>query len=287
MKRPLCDLHLHTTASDGIFSPAALIDHAAANDVGAVAVTDHDTVDGLDEASARAAAAGVEFVPGIEFSVEHPEGSFHLLGYYIDHRNESLLKLIGYLKERRGTRIHRIIDDLARHGIDLPLEEVLAVSEGGSPGRPHVARVLIKHGYASDMKDAFANFLVRGKPGFVKKDKATLEEAMGHIIDAGGIPVLAHPISLECRDMKEFEQVLDGLVEMGLGGIEACASMHREEEVREFERIAEARHLLVTGGSDFHGDKNEKIGWYGENNPIPWRLFEELDSYKKKNMPAG
>jgi 3',5'-nucleoside bisphosphate phosphatase len=280
-----CDLHLHTTASDGIYSPSKLIDHAIAHGVSALAVTDHDTTDGLDEAIACAEEKGVSLVPGIEFSVEYPEGSFHLLGFYIDHGDPDLQRLIGTLKERRGTRIYRMIDDLASHGIDIPINEVLSIS-GGSPGRPHVARVLVNHGHAPSVKEAFKNFLVKGKPGYVKKDKATFDDAVGCIIGAGGIPVLAHPISLECCDMGHFERLLEGLLRKGLRGIEVYASMHSEDEISAFLRIARGRGLLATGGSDFHGDKNEKIGWYSDGFPIPYGTYEELAAYRRAHPPG-
>lgn len=281
-----CDLHLHTTASDGIYSPSRVIDHAVDHGITALAITDHDTTDGLDEAITHAGERGVSLVPGIEFSVEYPEGSFHLLGLYIDHRNAAMQRLIGVLKERRGTRIHRMIDDLAAHGFVIPLDEVLSIS-GDSPGRPHVARVLVNHGFAGNVKEAFRDFLVKGKPGYVKKDKASLDDAMGCIIGAGGIPVLAHPISLECRDMGQFDRLLDGLVSKGLRGIEVYASMHSDEQVEAFLVIARRRGLLVTGGSDFHGDKNEKIGWYSEASSIPYDIYEELAAYRRAHPPAG
>ena len=280
---PLIDLHVHTTASDGIMAPSRLVDFAADSGVVALALTDHDTTDGIDEAVARAAIRGIDVIPGIEFSVDHPVGSFHMVGLFIDHGNRKLQEIITYLKERRSTRIHRMIDDLKMHGIDISLDEVIALSDGGSPGRPHVARVLVKHGFAPSVKDVFQHFLVPGKPGFVKKDKVTAEVALAGIRDAGGIPVLAHPVSMEYASREEFERSLARLIDSGLQGVEAYAYMHTKEEVEYYRSAAVQQGLIVTGGSDYHGDKDEKIGWYAEDSPIPYELYGELLRFRKAN----
>ena len=181
----LIDLHTHTTASDGIYSPAALIDLAIEKGVGVLAITDHDTVGGLAEALGHAAEKNFSLIPGIEFSIDFRGGSFHLVGLGIDHRNGDLLEVTEGLRKTRSTRITRIVEDLGKHGIVVSEEEIIKEAGGESMGRPHVARVLIRHGFGKDMEDIFARYLVQGRPGYVKKDKIQLAEAIRLIRGAG------------------------------------------------------------------------------------------------------
>jgi 3',5'-nucleoside bisphosphate phosphatase len=273
------DLHTHTTASDGIYSPRDLIDLAIRSGVVAMAITDHDTVDGLPEAIEYAASVGFKLYPGVEFSIDYDEGSFHLLGLNIDYTNERLKKTVRDLADHRATRAYRIIDDLKKHGIDIPIDEVIRVAGDGSMGRPHIARVMVDHGYASNIREIFQKYLVKGKPGYVKKVRIRFEDAIGLIRECGGLAVVAHPISLECRDMVAFEELLEGFVRTGVEGLEAFASMHTVEQATEFSEIALKHNLLLTGGSDFHGDKDETIGNYRKENPIPIELFDKLESF--------
>ena len=276
------DLHTHTTASDGIYPPRDLIDLAMRGGIVAMAMTDHDTVDGLPEAMAYSAKVGFKLYPGVEFSIDYDEGSFHLLGLNIDYANERLRRTVRDLAEHRATRAYRIIEDLKKHGIDIPIEEVLRAAGGGSMGRPHVARVMVDRGYASNIREIFQNYLVKGKPGYVKKVRIGFENAVELIRECGGIAVVAHPISLECRDMAAFEELLAGFVRAGVEGLEAYASMHTVEQAAEFSRIALKHDLVLTGGSDFHGDKDEIIGNYRRENPIPIELYDKLESYLAK-----
>lgn len=271
------DLHTHTTASDGIYPPRALIDLARSNGLVAMAITDHDTVDGLGEALEYAASVGFRLFPGIEFSIDYDEGSFHLIGLNLDHGDASLINKIGFLTEEREKRAYRIIEDLHRHGIDIPIEEVLAESGGGSIGRPHVARVMVDRGYAASIKELFRSYLVKGKPGYVKKTRIAFREAVDLIHACGGIPVVAHPVSLECRDMDHFETLLRGFVDAGVEGIEAYAAMHTPEMAEAYRALGERYGLLITGGSDFHGDKDEVIGYFRKGELIPPGILERLE----------
>lgn len=273
------DFHTHTKASDGIYYPRQLIDLAVRNDIVAMAITDHDTVEGLPEAIDYAASLGLRLYPGIEFSIEYDTGSFHLIGLDIDYRHEGLRSAAKRLTEFRNNRIYRIIDDLKQHGIDIPLDEVMAAAGGGAIGRPHVARVMVSHGHGPNLKDIFKNYLVPGKPGYVKKVRIEFNEAVALIKESGGIPIIAHPVSLECRDMAEFEGLLKGFVEAGVEGVEAYASMHTPEMAEQYRALAVKYNLVITGGSDFHGDKDETIGNYQKESPIPFELYEQLESY--------
>lgn len=266
------DLHCHTTASDGIRTPSELIDYAISEGVELIAVTDHDTVNGVPEALSYAEGLNFTVIPGIEFSIEYPGGSFHLLGLNVDHTYKPMLSKLSHLQNVRDTRIYRIIDDLRLHGIDIPVEQVLEESQGGTMGRPHVARVLVKHGYAPTINDVFKKFLVKGKPGYIKKEKILLEDAVEFIRAAGGQSIIAHPVSLGFKGFDEFEKILKSFIYKGVQGIEVYSSMHTNPEVAEFLRLAEKYSLLISGGSDYHGDKGEKIGYYMPDKTIPYGI---------------
>lgn len=273
------DLHAHTTASDGIYSPSKLIDLAAQNGVVALAITDHDTVDGLPEAEARAREIGFRLYPGVEFSIDYDAGSFHLLGLNIDYTDPELGKTVKDLADHRNTRAYRIIEDLKKHGIDIPVSEVLQAASGGAVGRPHIARVMVNHGYGATIKEIFANYLVKGKPGYVKKVRIGFENAVALVKRCGGIPVVAHPVSLECADIRAFEKLLKDFIRAGIEGIEVYAGMHTPVMAREYLALAVKYGLLATGGSDFHGDKDETIGNYQKDAPIPFEIYEKLEEY--------
>lgn len=268
----IIDLHCHTTASDGIKSPSGLVDYAISNGVEVIAITDHDTIAGVSEALLYASTKEFKVIPGIEFSIDYQGGSFHLLGLNIDHTYGPLLTRLTHLQSVRDSRIYRIIDDLTVNGIEIPLNEVLEESHGGTMGRPHVARVLVKHGYAPTINDVFKRFLVKGKPGYIKKEKISFSEAMELINGAGGQSIVAHPISLGYKNYEEFDSILKGFVDQGISGVEAFSSMHSNRDVEEILRLAKKYGLHVSGGSDYHGDKDEKIGYYMPAKPIPYDL---------------
>ncbi|TAL32917.1 MAG: phosphatase [Spirochaetes bacterium] len=271
----LIDLHLHTKASDGLLSPSELVAFASANGVGAIAITDHDTVAGVGEALERAAQAGIVCIPGIEFSVEHP-ASFHLLGLFVDHAHPGLVKRTEDLQRFRENRAERMHADLAAHGIFIPYEDVIEEAGGAAIGKPHFARVLVKHGYAGSHDEVFTRFLEKGMPGYASKEKILPEEALTLIDQAGGIAVLAHPVSLQLGTGAEFEIVLRGLVDQGLRGIEVYASMHADDEVRDLLALARKYNLLVSGGSDFHDNEETEMGYYGLSRPIPVEILDPL-----------
>lgn len=276
------DLHCHTTASDGIKSPSQLIDYAITCGVMVLAVTDHDTIGGLGEAVDYSSGKDITLITGIEFSIDFSEGSFHLLGLGIDHKNSKLIEKTLYLQQVRDNRIYRIIDDLSSHNIYIPVEDVLQESDGGAAGRPHVARTLVRHGYARDINEVFQKYLVKGKPGYVPKERISLDEAVSLIKGSGGYAVVAHPVSLKYRDFGVFESMLRGFIDAGVEGIEAYSSMHRTSEVNKFIEFARRYDLIVTGGSDYHGDKHEVLGHYQPDTPIPFEIFENLYSRLKK-----
>lgn len=277
------DLHVHTKASDGIYTPIEMIDYAIANGISALAITDHDTVSGLKEAVQYADKIGFDLIPGIELGIDYPSGSFHLLGLYVDYNNANLIEITEKLKRSRLIRIKKMVASLNEYGMDISLDEVEHEASGSAAGKPHIARVMIRKGYAEGIKDVFKNYLMKGKPGFVERERITLNDAVAAIKNAGGIPVVAHPISLNIKNTAKFEEKLDELIAKGIEGVEVYSSMHSMSEVSEFLKIADKKNILISGGSDFHGDKSKQIGVYTDGNFIPSEILEVIKRYRNKS----
>jgi len=282
----MIDLHCHTTASDGLLTPSALIRKASREGISVIAIADHDTVDGLDEAVQAAQREGVAVIPAVELSVTFPGGDFHLLGYGLHYQNQDLKGRLARLKSVREERALRMVEQLSRAGIPLAPEDVRKESKGASPGKPHVARVLIKKGYAADVDSAFETYLNPGKPGYVPKEKLTFESAFELIRNAGGLPVLAHPKSLNLEGPEAYERIIQQGVSYGMAGIEVYAPLHDPQYVILFRELAERFHLIATGGSDFHGDKGTDLGYYGCGRPIPESCSLPLLPYIATSAPG-
>ena len=251
----LLDLHIHTSASDGQYSPAETVRLAAQKGAACIAITDHDTVAGLDEALRAANETGIECIPGIEISVQGNR-ELHILGYYIDYAHPGLTEACDNfirLREQRGSRIFAW---LSQKGVTLTGEQVLRHVLHGVVGRPHFARAMVEAGYVSSVQEAFDRYL--GTPEFnsVERAKPTAREGLQMILDAGGIPVLAHPALLKLDD-DNLEALISGLADAGLKGLECYYSKHTPAEVRQYLGYAEKFGLLTTAGSDFHGENNK------------------------------
>lgn len=282
----MIDLHCHTTASDGLLAPSALIRKASHEGITVIAIADHDTVDGLDEAVRAAQREGIAVIPAVELSVAFPGGDFHLLGYGIHYQNQDLKGRLAQLKSVREERALRMVEQLCRAGIPLAPEDVREESKGASPGKPHVARVLIKKGYAADVDSAFETYLNHGKPGYVPKEKLSLESAFELIGNAGGLPVLAHPKSLNVEGPEAYERIIRRGVSYGMAGLEVYAPLHDPRDVILFRELAKHFHLFATGGSDFHGDKGAALGYYGNGKPIPESCSLPLLPYIVTSAPG-
>lgn len=244
--------------SDGTLSPTELVELAAREGLAALAVTDHDHVGGLAEARRAGARLGVEVVAGIELSVAHEVREFHLLGYLFDEGDPALLAALSSLREARAGRAEQMVARLRGLGVDVSLEDVAreAGPEGGAVGRPHVARALVKRGYASSIQDAFDRYLADGRPAAVPKRKLSAREALGLVHGAGGVAVLAHPVTVvEGRR----EALVRELAALGLDGIEVVHSKHGPAEVARFRALARELDLVETGGSDFHGENKPDV----------------------------
>jgi predicted metal-dependent phosphoesterase TrpH len=255
----MIDLHAHTTASDGTLSPTQLVHLARDRGLAALAVTDHDTVGGLGEATTAAGACGIELVPGIELSVDYPHGELHLLGYYLDFRDRAFLEQLETIQENRTNRNGVMLRKIREHGFDLTREEVEAEAGGGQIGRPHFARALIRKGYAASVPDAFERFLGPGRPLHVPKVRLDPEAAIRLVHAAGGLAVLAHPKYLQLPSEVSLVGELTRLQALGLDGVECYYRMHTLAETERYLEIARRLGLLVTAGSDFHGPFGEEL----------------------------
>ncbi len=272
------DLHVHTSASDGTHSPRQVVEMAKREGLRAIAITDHDTVDGNDEAMQAGIAFGLEVVPGVEISVEWEKRSIHILGYFVDFRNKPLVTELKNLVCYREERNPKIIEKLNRLGFDLSYEDVKERAGGGTIGRPHVAHVLVDKGYVKDSDEAFRKFLQRGALAYVEKKRLTPRQGIALICGAGGVAVLAHPFTIEGITEQQMEQLILHFKDAGIKGIEVFYSMHSWEQARYLKTMAMKHHLLITGGSDFHGDQKPKIliGKGFGDLEIPYRLLEEM-----------
>ncbi len=256
------DLHVHTTASDGALKPGEAVRLAKETGLAGIAITDHDTIAGLQEGISAAREAGIRVIPGVEFSVES-EKEMHILGYCIGHSG-AIQKVFGNLNAARGERNPRIVEMLRRMGMEITMEEVEAEAAGSVIGRPHIARVLLKKGYVQDVAEAFDKYLAIGKPAYVYKRKITAHRAIELISQEGGYAVLAHPKYLELKDY-ELEQLLQALKGEGLWGIEAFYPEHSPGERDLYLRLAKKYGLHATCGTDYHDSARNTIplgyGW--------------------------
>jgi predicted metal-dependent phosphoesterase TrpH len=276
---PGIDLHAHTTASDGSLTPTELVSLAAEIGLQALAVTDHDTVDGLVEATNAAKDAGIEFVPGIELAVTYPTGRFHMLGYFIQHDNPTLCDRLHLLKDNRANRNARIVEKLNALGIDVTLDDIVRESGGGQVGRPHMAAALVKKGVVTTFQEAFDKYIADGAAAHVPKDKISLEQGLKLIHTAGGLAVMAHPSSLKLSD-SALAARLPRLRDLGLDGIECYYSQHEPARTAWLLEQAQRAGLLATGGSDFHGTPKPhvQLGVFHEGGSAPYSVLESMKS---------
>jgi hypothetical protein len=305
MIQSFVDLHCHSTASDGTFSPTQVIQLAKERGLSALALTDHDTIGGVAEAADEARRAGIDFLPGIEISSEYPHpGTMHILGYGIDPQSSTLLDLTSKLLEGRDNRNPQIVKKLQELGVSITMEEVerQAREGGGSSakpeaaekdtskwkappdpnkplvvGRPHIAAILLRKGYVSSIKQAFDKYLAPGGLAYFDKERLTPRQALEMIRDSGGLPVLAHPVQLRTENDGQLERVVKDLVDLGLIGIEVIHSDHNAELFEKYSAMADRYNLLKTGGSDFHGTNKKDIDLGVANGrKVPREFFDAL-----------
>ena len=277
------DLHIHSTASDGTFSPAEILALAQDLNLAAIAITDHDTINGSKEALGIGVPPSLKFLTGVEISASPPpsfpySGSLHILGYSIKIDNPLLNKTLATLQEARKNRNPGIIDRLNSMGVAISMDELLNEVGGGQLGRPHIARLMIKKGYVESIQEAFDKYLGKGKPAYIDKYRVDCSKAIEVILGAGGIPVIAHPFLLNPKNIEDIEELVITLKAMGLKGIEVYYPEHSQDNISKLEDIANRHELLMTGGSDFHGSLKPEIKMGSGKGDlfVPYILYEKL-----------
>lgn len=263
------DLHIHSTCSDGTDKPDKIVEMAAAAGLSCLALTDHDSIDGLAQATEQGRRLGVEVIPGIELTTESPNREIHILGYYFDPGQPEFLAILKKIQQSRVERIKKMVKKLNSLKIDLEVEDVLTLSDGKTPGRPHVARALINQGQVKSIKEAFDRYLETRGPAYVPHYKLKPVEAIHLIRAAGGIPVLAHPLISNC------DELIVELKKEGLGGVEAYYSGYTPATTERYVMLAQDNGLLVTGGSDFHGQDSGRENQLGSVK-LPEQYVEAL-----------
>ena len=264
------DLHTHSTASDGTLPPEQVIAAAVRAGLSALALTDHDTLDGLPAAQAAGKASGVRVIPGVELSALFEGRELHLLGLHLD-RIDVLEAQLASFRATRRIRGEQIVERLNTMGIPIQMSAVLAQSAGAaSLGRPHVARAMVEGGWAHDFKDAFDRFLGSGRPAFVPKHRLLMEDAIALVHEAGGLAVWAHPAQEGSREK------VAALIPLGLDGVEVRHPSHSSEDVMRLQALADHYRLVPSGGSDWHG-ASEGPRVLG-NQRVPITVLERQDA---------
>ena len=251
------DLHLHTAYSDGASTPREIVDKARAVGVTTISITDHDNVGGLDEAVEYGKSVGVEVIPGLELSVTMGEKDVHILAYFFDHRNRSLLDYLTFFRYERLKRAERIVEKLNKINIPITFESVQEQAGVGSLGRPHIASAMMEEGFIDSYHEAFAKYIGVGGPAYEKKFQLSPEEAIKLISQSGGLSFLAHP----GKYTTEVELAL--LIKAGLDGIEVVHPSHNEARQEHYRGVVSQYFLLESGGSDYHGGKRNDDGAFG------------------------
>ena len=274
----MIDLHTHTTFSDGSQTPAELVEEAAAIGLTAIAVTDHDTVDGLPEALAAGERLGVDVVPGVEINLEHDQVTMDMLGYFLAGMpTEELLAELAELRVYREERNARMVARLAELGLPLDPEDLAAASENGAVGRPHIGEAMVRRGYVRSISEAFKLYLRRGAPAWVDRSRLALGRALKLLRASGALPVLAHPGIIR-TDAAGLNAIVRDAARGGMAGIECYYPLHDEGTVARCLGLAGKYALVPTGGSDYHGTVKPKarLGVASLGEPVPDEVLADL-----------
>lgn len=288
----MLDLHTHSSASDGTLSPSQLIHLASKIELQAVAICDHDTISGIDEAITAAKETSIQFVPGVELSTMHKSLPFHLVGLYIDHKHDGLLQGLKHVQKIRTERNPLILQKLRELGIDIPLQQLQDFAQSDSIGRPHIAQLLIQKGVVSTATQAFSKYIGDGKPAFVSKPLLGAAKAISLIRNAGGVAIVAHPHQIK-RKGEALVRYIGELTELGLQGIEVFCSGYKSSMTAEYSRIARQYNLVRSGGSDFHGTNKPNIrlgrgmGSLYVHNDLLYPIRALCSSYLGKETPVA
>lgn len=282
----MIDLHVHTTASDGQYTPAQIIEKASEKNIKVIAITDHDSFAGVNEAMTAGEKLGVKVIPGIELNISFPTGEFHLLGLGINNPSDSLKCIVENVIKYRNERNQAIISKINEDGVQITLDELLTDFPNTVIGRPHFAAELVKHGVVKTRQQAFDQYLARGRKWYTPRICTNLDEAIVAIRESGGVPVVAHPMSLYLSWGK-LPDMLKDCYDKGVAGIEAFHPGARVTECLRLEELGRKIGFIITAGSDFHGEKiraDRKLGHTCGGKKIDDKYyFEEL----LKVLPVG
>ncbi|MBO4729802.1 MAG: PHP domain-containing protein [Spirochaetaceae bacterium] len=273
----MVDLHTHSNISDGILNPIGLISYAVEQNLSAIALTDHDSTDGIDAAAKQAELKGIDFIPGVELTISWPTGEFHLLGLGIKRVSARLAEITEILQKNRIERNRQIILKMQENGFDVSYEELVASVETKCIGRPHFAEYLVKKKLVKNRQDAFNKYIAKGRPYYVEKNGCNLDEAITAIVESGAVPVLAHPLSLYVSWGK-MQNVLEELKERGIAGIEAFHPGARLNDCLRLEELGKKLGFCITAGSDYHGEavrKDRHLGYTAGDRKIEDKFYYE------------
>ena len=275
----MIDLHVHTTASDGTFTPSEVVSLAKKAGIAAVAITDHDTIDGVEEAINKAKGENLELVPGVEISVGDTE-DIHIVGLYINYKDENLLRVMDILKGYRKIRNEELIANVRKEGFDITYESIAKTMNTNNVGRLHIAYYMQKMGMVNDYRKVFKKYLIPGTKTYVPMKQLSEEEGIGAILNSGGIPVLAH-INYLKQDEYGTEDTVKRLIGYGLKGIEVMYSGYDKNTEELALKISEKYNLIKSGGTDFHGTRRTGVylGTGRGNMCVPYEFL--LDIKKK------
>ncbi|MDE7312724.1 MAG: PHP domain-containing protein [Eubacterium sp.] len=277
----IIDMHVHSSASDGTFSPRALLAEAKKAGLCAMALTDHDTMDGVEEAAAAAKELGIELVPGVEISTEYHGREIHVLGYYVSPQYPRLKAMLEEFRDFRATRNERMVERLQEEGFSITMEALVQKFPDSVLTRAHVARYLCETGQLPDIRTAFGEYLGENCRCYIQRPKISPVEAVTLILEAGGIAVLAHPVLCNLPE-EELRQMILEMKQAGMCGLEAVYSENTADDELHMRSLAEEFGLLISGGSDFHG-KNKpdiKLGTGKGNLYIPYAFLQRFKDFK-------
>jgi predicted metal-dependent phosphoesterase TrpH len=273
----LVDLHIHTTASDGKYNPAYIVNKAAEIGLKVISITDHDSIDGIEPAiKAAKSYPELTLIPGVEISTDLTDGEAHILGYFIDYASPNFQKELEKFRDSRLGRGQHMVAKLNELGIKIDWARVQAIAGDGAIGRPHVAQAMLEKGYVKTFEEAFDKYIGHGGPAYVEREKMLPQEAVALILSARGIPVLAHPFTIN-----DPEAMVVTLKSAGLIGIEAYYKDNTPEQIAITLQLAEKYNLIATGGSDYHGiDESKEVMMGGVE--VPLEAAERLIALEEK-----
>jgi predicted metal-dependent phosphoesterase TrpH len=271
------DLHTHSTASDGLYSPTELLQKAKGVGLHVLALTDHDSTNGLEEAATAARSLDIDFVPGIEINTDVNSDEVHVLGYFLEYMRPEFQAILKVLRDARVLRGQRMVELLNEEGVHISWERVREIAQG-AVGRPHVAKALLEAGYVKSIPEAFDKYIGKGCPAYVPRYKLSPEDAVRLIASANGLPVIAHPVELP--GLEELRNWLPGLLKAGLVGLETYYGPYTKQEEQQLHALADEYGLIPTGGTDFHGPGIHPTPLGGRY--VPYEAVERLKAEAAK-----